>query len=252
VHSAANLQASAQNSAQCHLCGPQTPPPADSMFSLETTTCQQLVSTFSPWRNLFDISMLAGGGRPGLPAQHLPQGRHPCIIPHSIRVVKVAFAPFSTGSQRCRPPQHFDKFLWMCKSHLCLQEEAARAFRPSVFHMDGSVQTVSLVLCNDKPQTFGAPDVLRLSVDQLTVKYVMERRFHDRPPDQVPPPPAPGRSLPNDPSAPPRPIVPALDCQQLRKNVTPLLKPKDSSYTSSCWCNALTPLKSLHRTPDSL
>ena len=66
-----------------------------------------------------------------------------------------------------------------------LQEAAAREFRPSAFHMDGSMQTVSLVLCNDKPQTFGAPDVLRLSLDQLAVKYMMDMRFHDRPPDQV-------------------------------------------------------------------
>lgn len=47
------------------------------------------------------------------------------------------------------------------------------------------MQSISLVLCNDKPQTFGAPDVLRVSVDQLMVKYVMEQHFHDRPPDQV-------------------------------------------------------------------
>ena len=65
------------------------------------------------------------------------------------------------------------------------QEAAAREFRPSAFHLDGSMQTVSLVLCNDKPQTFGAPDVLRLSLDQLAVKYMMDLRFHDRPPDQV-------------------------------------------------------------------
>ena len=62
-----------------------------------------------------------------------------------------------------------------------MQEAAAREFRPSAFHLDGSMQTVSLVLCNDKPQTFGAPDVLRLSLDQLAVKYMMDLRFHDRP-----------------------------------------------------------------------
>ena len=47
------------------------------------------------------------------------------------------------------------------------------------------MQSISVVLCNDKPQTFGAPDVLRVSVDQLMVKHVMEQHFHDRPPDQV-------------------------------------------------------------------
>ena len=51
--------------------------------------------------------------------------------------------------------------------------------------MDGSMQSISVVLCNDKPQTFGAPDVLRISIDQLVVKYVMEQNFHDRPPDQA-------------------------------------------------------------------
>ena len=68
---------------------------------------------------------------------------------------------------------------------ISLQEAAARDFRASTLHVDGSMQSLSLVLCNDQPQTFGAPDVLRLSVDQVMVKYVMEQNFHDRPPDQV-------------------------------------------------------------------
>lgn len=51
--------------------------------------------------------------------------------------------------------------------------------------MDGSVESISAVLCNDKPQTFGAPDVLRVSIEQVTAKYVMDQQFHDRPPSQV-------------------------------------------------------------------
>lgn len=69
-----------------------------------------------------------------------------------------------------------------------LQEAAANEFRPTAIHMDGTIQGLALVLCNDKPQTFGAPDVLRLSIDQLALKYVVDQRFHDRPADQVPHP----------------------------------------------------------------
>lgn len=65
------------------------------------------------------------------------------------------------------------------------QEAAAREFRPSILRVDGTMQSLSLVLCNDKPQTFGAPDVLRLTVEQLVFKYATDQRFHDRPPDQV-------------------------------------------------------------------
>ena len=54
-----------------------------------------------------------------------------------------------------------------------------------MMHIEGTLQSVSLVLCNDKPQTFGAPDVLQLSTDQVTAKYIMHQHFHDRPPDQV-------------------------------------------------------------------
>ena len=81
-----------------------------------------------------------------------------------------------------------NEILFDC-NHLNLQENAARDFRPSCLHMDGSMQSISIVLCNDKPQTFGAPDVLRVSIDQMMVKYVMEQHFHDRPPDQVCPSP---------------------------------------------------------------
>ena len=51
--------------------------------------------------------------------------------------------------------------------------------------MEGSIEGFAAVLCNDKPETFGAPDVLRLSVEQVNAKYVMDQYFYDRPPSQV-------------------------------------------------------------------
>jgi hypothetical protein len=47
------------------------------------------------------------------------------------------------------------------------------------------MQNVSLVLCNDRPTTFGAPDVLEVSGDHLNIQYSNHCRFSDRPPNQV-------------------------------------------------------------------
>ncbi len=51
--------------------------------------------------------------------------------------------------------------------------------------MDAAIKTVSLVLCNDKLTTYGAPDVLQVSVDQLDGHFYRNACFADRPPNQV-------------------------------------------------------------------
>lgn len=58
-------------------------------------------------------------------------------------------------------------------------------FRPTKLEVDLNVQSMSVVLCNDKPQTFGAPDVLQLSVDALALQYHVDQSLPDRPPNQV-------------------------------------------------------------------
>ena len=44
---------------------------------------------------------------------------------------------------------------------------------------------VALVLCNDRPETFGAPDVLEVCGDRLQLQLCSERQFSDRPANQV-------------------------------------------------------------------
>ena len=51
--------------------------------------------------------------------------------------------------------------------------------------LEAAIRSVSLVLCNDKPQTFGAPDVLQLTCNQMALQYAMSQQFHDRPANQA-------------------------------------------------------------------
>ena len=58
-------------------------------------------------------------------------------------------------------------------------------FRQARLRMSAVIQNVSLVLCNDQPQTFGAPDVLQLSAADVAVQFAQHTQFPDRPPSQV-------------------------------------------------------------------
>lgn len=58
-------------------------------------------------------------------------------------------------------------------------------FRPSKVQVDAAVRAVSLVLCNDKITTYGAPDVLQVSIDQLDGHFCKHHSFSDRPPNQA-------------------------------------------------------------------
>ena len=58
-------------------------------------------------------------------------------------------------------------------------------FRPSKLRVDATAAGVSLVLCNDKLSTYGAPDVLQLSVEELDGHFSKHHLFADRPANQV-------------------------------------------------------------------
>ena len=62
---------------------------------------------------------------------------------------------------------------------------AEQGFRPSKLRVDVAIRAVSLVLCNDKLTTYGAPDVLQVSVDQLDGHFYRNACFPDRPPNQA-------------------------------------------------------------------
>ena len=65
-----------------------------------------------------------------------------------------------------------------------MQDHAAD-FRPSQMTLSAKVAGVALVLCNDRRETFGAPDVLEVCSDRLSLQLCTERQFPDRPPNQV-------------------------------------------------------------------
>ena len=44
---------------------------------------------------------------------------------------------------------------------------------------------VSLLLCTDRPGSFGAPDVVEVALDRIALDHSLDARFSDRPPDQV-------------------------------------------------------------------
>ena len=68
--------------------------------------------------------------------------------------------------------------------HVCVQVQE-QGFRPSKLRVDAAIRTVSLVLCNDKLTTYGAPDVLQVSVDQLDGHFYRNACFADRPANQA-------------------------------------------------------------------
>ena len=58
-------------------------------------------------------------------------------------------------------------------------------FQSSTTEVEATIQNAAVVLCNDKPQTFGAPDVLQVTAGQVSAQYTMSSFFPDRPPNQA-------------------------------------------------------------------
>lgn len=67
-------------------------------------------------------------------------------------------------------------------THHTLQEAE---FRPLLLKMKTEAGAIAVLLCNDRSGSFGAPDVLEAALDRVSVRYSMERRLSDRPPDQA-------------------------------------------------------------------
>ena len=59
------------------------------------------------------------------------------------------------------------------------------AFRPHGLKISASFERLALVLCNDKPETFGAPDVLHFSISDGEATLDMASLLPDRPPNAV-------------------------------------------------------------------
>ena len=58
-------------------------------------------------------------------------------------------------------------------------------FQSSATEVEATVQNAAVVLCNDKPQTFGAPDVLQVTAGRVSARYTTSMFFPDRPPNQA-------------------------------------------------------------------
>jgi hypothetical protein len=54
-------------------------------------------------------------------------------------------------------------------------------FRPSSLQITLATQQATAVLCNDKPETFGAPDVLQCSLAGVSLAYDAASLLPDRP-----------------------------------------------------------------------
>ena len=83
--------------------------------------------------------------------------------------------------------KHFAMCAWLYKSQVDCMVAQEVGFRPSKLRVDVAMRAVSLVLCNDKLSTYGAPDVLQVSVDQLDAHFSRDRCFADRPSNQARP-----------------------------------------------------------------
>ena len=49
-------------------------------------------------------------------------------------------------------------------------------FRATIMEMDINTKDVSIILCNDKPTSFGAPDVLQANVEGLKLSYLSAKK----------------------------------------------------------------------------
>ena len=60
-----------------------------------------------------------------------------------------------------------------------------RDFRPLRMRLAAEAAGISLLLCTDRPGSFGAPDVVEVALDRIALDHSLDARFSDRPPDQV-------------------------------------------------------------------
>ena len=51
--------------------------------------------------------------------------------------------------------------------------------------VDVRVKSLAVVLCDDKPKSYGAPDVLTAAIERLGVQYSLDKRYFDHLPEQT-------------------------------------------------------------------
>ncbi|GIL45737.1 hypothetical protein Vafri_2896 [Volvox africanus] len=69
-------------------------------------------------------------------------------------------------------------------SEAAAEMRATWKFRPSCMSVDAKVKSLGFVLCDDKPKSYGAPDVLTMAMEQIAVVYSTSRRYYDHMPEQ--------------------------------------------------------------------
>lgn len=60
-----------------------------------------------------------------------------------------------------------------------------KSFRPHSLQIAATMESAAMVLCNDKPETFGAPDVLQVSLTEASLVYDAATLLPDRPANKV-------------------------------------------------------------------
>ncbi|GLI64033.1 hypothetical protein VaNZ11_007171 [Volvox africanus] len=69
-------------------------------------------------------------------------------------------------------------------SEAAAEMRATWKFRPSCISVDAKVKSLGFVLCDDKPKSYGAPDVLTMAMEQIAIVYSTARRYYDHMPEQ--------------------------------------------------------------------
>lgn len=58
----------------------------------------------------------------------------------------------------------------------CTLDQLGWAFRPYVSEVDVRLREVSLILCNDKDTSYGAPDVLQANIENLSFHHLVAKK----------------------------------------------------------------------------
>ena len=90
-------------------------------------------------------------------------------------------APSSVGRGGPPAPLPSQPSLNRSNTDISTSKTELNPFRPHSLQVTIALENVAAVLCNDKPETFGAPDVLQLSFCEATLAYDAATMLPDRP-----------------------------------------------------------------------
>jgi hypothetical protein len=85
------------------------------------------------------------------------------------------------GVQSRGPPLLTETSLNRTTNDVSVSKTKVNPFRPHSMQVTIALENVAAVLCNDKPETFGAPDVLQLSFCEASLAYDAATMLPDRP-----------------------------------------------------------------------